>query len=251
MKIVAFSDIHGNLKSFEMAMRYIKKMRGVSAILIAGDIADFTTENLQKAYDDITKMFCLLEKLNIKYYFVLGNWDIFFVMNLEKARKRSIKAEELYRGILKKIKAKNGTLLLKDQVFKLDEKINITANKSLARDDTILLIHADRDTFSNSLLHVEGHWGLFGQVNLDKHYLNLGFLHGGKEELTGCIWEINIEGKKVRSVIWHDIGGNLKEYICPEHKNEGLFVIPSTWKKCPVCYRPERARFSKEQGKPQ
>ena len=249
-KIVAFSDVHGNTKSFEEGVNYIKKMKDVSAIMIAGDLADYTNDNPEAAFNDLVKMFQSLEKLKIEYYFVLGNWDMFFILGLEKTKGEQLDPEEIFQGILKKAKAIRGTLILRNKVYKLNEKINITSDRKLVNRNTIYLVHADKNIISDAFLHVEGHWGLFGQINLDKHYLNLGFLHGGKEELTGCIWEINIEGDKVRNVIWHNIGRNLKEITCSEHKKEGLFVIPSSWKKCPVCYRPERARFSKEQGRP-
>jgi hypothetical protein len=38
-----------------------------------------------------------------------------------------------------------------------------------------------------------------------------------------------------------NLGGKLKDFSCPDHREEGIFYIPFYWKKCPICYDPREA----------
>lgn len=253
IRIVAFSDIHGNLDAFKETVKFIKeRLKDADYILIAGDIVDWPgPEKAEEAFKNLVEIFRLLEELNIKYFFVLGNWDVFFVMDLMEARNLKLQAskeeatELIFREILRQIGSKNGTLLDKSKVYMLSENVKLTSNPDLIDSKTIFLTHAHEVVRSDALLHVEGHWGLYAQLNRPKNYLNLGFIHGGREGIIGCLWEIIIKDARIVEIKWHNLGCALKELYCPVHKEEGLFIIPSNWKKCPVCYRPGRARFVK------
>lgn len=243
MRVVAFSDIHGDLESFKKAINFIRGLDNITYILIAGDISDWRgPEHADEVYKNLVKMFQLLEKLNIKYFFVLGNWDTFFTMDFIESTKMKLNPVLLFQTILKEAKAKKGVLLRGSYVYELNQYVKLTTDPKLVNKKTIFLTHAYPKPITNVLMHIEGHWGLYAQLN--GNYLNLGFLHGGREKLTGLVWTIELEKDKVTKIQWYDLGGMLKEYVCPFHRNEGLFIIPSNWKKCPVCYKPERARFS-------
>jgi len=43
----------------------------------------------------------------------------------------------------------------------------------------------------------------------------------------------------------YELLGNLKEIVCPYHAEEGAFIVPKFWKRCPVCYDQENSKFSK------
>ncbi|MEM0328546.1 MAG: metallophosphoesterase [Zestosphaera sp.] len=260
IKIVAFSDIHGNVDAFKETVNFIRTLKGVDYILIAGDIADWPgPEEAERAFRDLVKMFRLLEELNIKYFFVLGNWDIFFVEDLLNARNLNLhrisieeelkEADSIFREILRQADSKNGVLLDKSAVHMLNKDIKLTSNPALVDSKTIFLIHAYKTVRSDALLHIEGHWGLYAQLNKSKNYLNLGFIYGGGyrgyKGLKGCLWEIIIKDVKVAEIKWHNLGGALREFYCPIHKEEGLFIIPSHWKECPICHNPQRARFTR------
>jgi len=243
IKIAVFSDVHGNLQSFRKAIEFIEKLNDLDYIFIAGDIADDPSpENVDDAYENLLIMFKLIERLDRKYFFVLGNWDCFFKEKFVESRKIKIDTPSLFRKILKEVKARNGVLLERNHVYQLDFYVKITTDPKLVNQKTIFLKHAHPLPMSNALLHIEGHWGLYAQ--LKGNYINLGFLHGGKEELTGIVWTIELERDKIMKIKWHDLGGKMREYICPFHKEEGLYIIPYNWRKCPVCYKKERARFS-------
>ena len=87
------------------------------------------------------------------------------------------------------------------------------------------------------LLHLEGHVH-YGQFR--NHYLNLGFLyrddlHGGRP-LVGCIWVIDVYPGPRVEYRYVDLEGNLKEVRCPVHSEEGTFLVPRYWRRCPLCY---------------
>jgi len=245
MRIVAFSDVHGNLQSFRKAIGFIDKLDNFDYVFIAGDIADNPCpERVDEAYENLLKMFKLMDGLGKPYFFILGNWECFFKEAFNKSRKTKIDTRSLFRKILKEEKAKNGVLLDKNRIYQLDPYVKITTDPRLVNQKTIFLIHAYPSPMLNALLHIEGHWGLYAQ--LKENYINLGFLHGGREELTGIVWTIELEKDEIMKIQWHDLGGKMREYTCPYHREEGLFVIPYNWRKCPVCYKPERARFSQD-----
>jgi hypothetical protein len=64
----------------------------------------------------------------------------------------------------------------------------------------------------------------------------------GTESLLGGIWEIDITNDKI-IIEFLDFGNNLRELICPYHREEGMFYIPKYWRKCPVCYDIKNAKF--------
>jgi len=106
MRFVAFSDVHGNLESFKRAIDFIKELNDFSFILIAGDIADWPSpENVDESYENLLTMFELLERLDKRYFFVLGNWDYFFKEAFEKSRKKKIDLTSLFRMIFKRGKS--------------------------------------------------------------------------------------------------------------------------------------------------
>jgi len=58
--------------------------------------------------------------------------------------------------------------------------------------------------------------------------------------MIGCYWKLTLRGL-TSSAKFFNLGGELKDYLCPNHPQEGVFYIPHYWKKCPICYNPEEA----------
>jgi len=58
--------------------------------------------------------------------------------------------------------------------------------------------------------------------------------------MIGCYWKLALRGPTF-SAKFFNLGGELKDYVCPNHPQEGVFYIPQYWKKCPICYNPDEA----------
>lgn len=133
-----------------------------------------------------------------------------------------------------------GKLLKEQEKVKLGDYW-LTSSEENLPENAILLKHNYRKLTPKALIQLDGHLH-FGQRVLN--YLNLGFLYRDAAHaalpLVGCYWELNLKESKV-DITFKNLGGRLKEYICPRHPQEGTFYIPMYWKKCPICYEPEEA----------
>ncbi len=254
MRVLAFSDLHGNIDVLKM---FAKRIEGGSFdyLLIAGDLtnADLIGD-LEIVLKQMSEIFQVIESLEIPYYFV---WGIPFresiianLLMLEKEAGNGSRLKVYSRKGFKyllRIKGemeslisslKYGKWLRQDMVEKLG-KYKITSNPALVDGKTVLLTHYYRK-LTNALIQIEGHVHYGQRLG---NYLNLGFLYRddshGADPLIGCYWVLKFEKTGV-DVDWVDMGGNLKEYRCPRHPEEGVFYIPVNWRKCPVCYNPGR-----------
>jgi 3',5'-cyclic AMP phosphodiesterase CpdA len=245
MKIIAFSDIHGSVEAIEKAMEYIKNRENIELIIIAGDFASINYDNSENDavfYEEqkIRKIFNLIENVNLKYYFVWGNRDSFFFMDLPP---HNMSPKNVGIKFLESLNLKNGTCIYKFKWLPFLEKYRITANPRFVDDRTIYVTHWQKDVQTNALLHLEGHVH-YGQ--LKDNYVNLCFLFRdslhGAESLLGGIWEIDITDENL-NIEFIDLGNNVREMICPNHREEGIFYIPKYWRNCPVCYDITNAKF--------
>lgn len=129
---------------------------------------------------------------------------------------------------------------LREEPIKLGEYWLTSSPKRLPK-NAIFLQHHYRKIMPKALIQLDGHLH-FGQHVLN--YLNLGFLYRDAAHraspMVGCYWKLNFEGTNVE-VNFRNLGGKLKEFICPNHPQEGKFYIPNYWKKCPICYEPTEA----------
>ncbi|MBN2095304.1 MAG: metallophosphoesterase family protein [Candidatus Aenigmarchaeota archaeon] len=212
MKILAFSDIHGEVGAVKVLTKLVKNNK-YDAIIFAGDFSSF--HEVQEVYEKTMKE---LSKLKAPCYYVFGNRDRSF--------------DPFGIGIYVEPEPKYPNLVSDDKI-EIGEGICITANPNLVDERTIFLAHRAERFVKEALLHIEGHVHA-GIVY--KNYINLGFLyrddfHDEKPGL-GCYWEITIESGKIE--IEFTGLGLLKPISCPVHKKAKLF-IPEEWTVCPLC----------------
>ncbi|MFX0210138.1 MAG: metallophosphoesterase [Candidatus Hodarchaeota archaeon] len=245
MKVMAFSDIHGSVEAIEEAVGYIKDREDIESIIIAGDFASINYDSRKNDavfYEEekIRKIFHLIEKIGVKYYFVWGNRDSFFFMDLPP---HYMSPKNTGIKFLESLNLKNGKCLHQYKWLPISEKFRITTDPKFVDDRTIYVTHWQKGIQTNALLHLEGHVH-YGQVK--DNYVNLCFLFRdslhGAESLLGGIWEIDVNYENL-NIEFIDLGNNVREIICPNHREEGVFYIPKYWRKCPVCYDITNAKF--------
>lgn len=213
MKILAVSDTHGNVESAKALVRAVKGKK-YDAVVFAGDFTSF--QNVQELYEQIMDA---LGEIGAPVYYVFGNRDRSF--------------DDFGLGIWAEPEATRQTLL-DMQKEELGEGVFITANPLLVNENTIFVSHRADRLMEDALLHIEGHIHYAMQY---RNYINLGFLfrddfHGDKEGL-GCYWEITIDGGKVKSIQWHNLG-LMKQMECRVH-GDFMFVVPEEFEICPLC----------------
>ena len=212
MKILAFSDIHGEVGAVKAL---VKKLRGkkYDAIIFCGDFASFS--DAQEVYEKVMKE---IKKIGAPCYYVFGNRDRSF--------------DPFGIGICAEPEATFPTHL-SDQRVEIGEGIFITANPALIDEKTIFISHLTSTHQKEALLHIEGHVH-YGIVY--KNYINLGFLYRDDfhDEPTGlgCFWDITIKGDKVE-VEWNRLD-IMKPIECKVHK-DFIFFVPTEWMVCPFC----------------
>lgn len=84
MKIFVTSDIHGRIDVFHKIVNFLKEKEDIESLIICGDITGYQETRIIKEYakgqyEEYKKMKCLLEYINKKLLFVLGNNDMFEV----------------------------------------------------------------------------------------------------------------------------------------------------------------------------
>ena len=212
MKILAFSDVHGEVRAVRELARIVKG-RKYDAVIFAGDFASFY--DVQVAYERIMRE---IVKIGAPCFYVFGNRDRMF--------------DPFGIGISVEPEATFPTLLT-DQKVEIGEGISITANPDLIDEKTIFLAHLTNTHRKNALLHIEGHVH-YGIVY--KNYVNLGFLYRddfhAEKPGPGCYWEITIGNGEIK-IEWTNIG-LMKPIECKAHKDFRFFV-PEEWNMCPFC----------------
>ena len=272
MRILAFSDLHGNVEALKRMFKSVEE-EAFDHILIAGDLTNMDVGEPEVVVKQAKEIFDILEGFELPYYFVWGmpfrESRLFFThrafknveeWTVERKGERvrilskpgthgriSVKIDEMsaerYEAaveILEMISAlKFGKLLNEVERVSFGD-FTLTSNPNLVDEKTVLMIHCYRKP-TKALLQLEGHVH-YGQ--LCRNYLNLGFV-SRSDGLLGCCWLIDLSKGKP-SIEWVNFGGRMKEMVCPIHRDEGVFYVPDFWKKCPVCRDPNNAIFSRE-----
>jgi predicted phosphodiesterase len=217
-KLLALSDIHGNVNAVETLVRRVSG-NNYDGMIVAGDFTNGLIEgDLLAAQADFEKICDIMRRLDVPLYYVLGNRDYILSQQglqhvepsvptyLDRTSRTRIRLRESY----------------------------LTANPNLVNRKTIYVTHFDRQLRKEALLQIAGHvhWGV-----RYRNYLNACFLyrdteHGAKPT-NGCYFELETKGKQV-NVKWHDLGGT-KKISCAKHPFATYFV-PSDWSRCPLCY---------------
>ena len=273
MRILAFSDLHGNTEVLESLIQHVKN-ESFDFLLIAGDLTNADLIKPEETVRQAKEIFRLLEDLKIPYYFIWGlpNREFRIVASLKFVRMKKTGVRVVEKGDYAELveESKRVRMRIPKSRVSMGENLEallsslvhgrclndvkmadigsykLTCDPKLADRNTILLTHCYRKP-SNALIHLDGHVH-YGQKH--ENYLNLGFLHRGEAHgatsLTGCYWTLELQGREV-SIRWIDSGNELKEYTCPVHPEEGTFYVPHYWKRCPVCYNPQQAIFGSPQ----
>jgi len=272
LKLLAFSDSHGDVEALKKMFKSVED-ESFDYILIAGDLTGIDVEEPEVAVKQAREIFDILEGFELPYYFVWGmrfrESCLFFAHRAsKKAEEWTVERKDEQVRIMSepgtrgRISVKFGCEMSVEKYEAAVEILEIvsalrfgrlvdgfdrvnlgdltlTSNPDLVDEKTILMIHRYRKP-TEALLQLEGH---VHHGQLCRNYLNLGFV-SRDDGLLGCCWLIDLsEGRP--SIKWVNFGGRMKEMTCPTHQDEGVFYVPDYWKKCPVCYDPKNAIFSK------
>lgn len=221
MKILAFSDIHGNSDALRKLISEVSDIE-FDIIIFGGDFTNAWFDGPEEGKKQMKEVASLLQSLNKPFYYVYGNRDIYVECPIGK----NIGERDWIIG--------NYTLT--NNINELDRS-------------KILVTHALhrklKDKQASVLLYLYGHDHI-GRVY--KNYIDLGFLyrgtkaHGAAQSLYGCYWLINIENDKFYP---ENHSWQLKESKCPIHKNQGIFYLPFYWTKdCSLCYDEKKNRLN-------
>ena len=221
MKILAFSDIHGNVDAVKKLVTETES-KEYDLIIFGGDFTNSWFDGPEIGQQQMEEVIAVIETLDRPFYFVLGNRDIFFECNYG------------YN--------------IGDNDQKIGEYI-LTNNSTNLNKQKILVTHILEENFmnhqANSLLYLYGHDHI-GRIY--KNYIDLGFLyrgtkaHGAREAGYGCYWFIEINNGKVtvENNCW-----DLRESTCDKHPNQGIFYIPYYYRRnCMLCYDEKRNRLN-------
>jgi len=239
MRILAFSDLHGNAPTLEMLRKNIED-KSFDYMLVAGDLTNADLISPFSRVYQVKEIFSIMESFEIPYYFVWGvpfrEGSLAITLQIPE-----ITGDASTREIKRFLSSlKFGKHLRRDRPVMLGEYL-LTSDPKNISDNTIFLNHHYREIIPQALIQIDGH------IHYGQHvcnYLNLGFLYRDvahrAQPMVGCYWELTLENQKV-SVNFVNLGGQLKEYNCSVHSKEGTFYIPYYWKKCPVCFDSENA----------
>lgn len=225
MRILAFSDIHGNVEAVQKLISEVKG-QDFEIIVFGGDFTNAIFDGPIKGKHQMQEIAALLQSLERPFYYVYGNRDIFPTQK----RKYGIKWYCIQERdwII-------GDYTLTNKIKDLNRsKILVTHSLHLE------LMYRQ----ANALLYLYGHDHI-GRTY--KNYLDLGLLYRGKEAhgaaraILGCYWFIDLENNEVQI---ENHSWQLKKSICPIHKNQGVFYIPYYWRDpCPLCYDEEKHKL--------
>jgi hypothetical protein len=236
----------------------LRKERGnVEAFIFAGDIASLTSKpssikELENEGRLIRKLLLEVEKLNVPFYFVLGNRDEILLELLKKS------GSHLFDELLEIIQMSYFLRFVGNKKFKVNENVFITGDIHHTNKQTILLTHEPplvelvaRDVVKREIedfeqiqeikkhvfLYFVGHTH-YGHIW--ENYFNLGFVHRddlhGSKDLWGFYWLFEIENRILRTFEIKFIEKNtrIRRFTCEKHKQYGEWIIH--WRKCPICY---------------
>lgn len=218
MRILAFSDIHGNVKAVRRLVSEISDVE-FDFIIFGGDFTNAWFDGLEKGKQQMNEIVPLIRSLGKPFYYVYGNRD-------HAPTEGSVECP-----IGKNIGERNwamGDYTLTNKIEGLD------ASEILV---THAIHHKLKGKQAEALLYLYGHDHI-GRIY--KNYIDLGFLyrgskaHGATRSLFGCYWFINLKNDDFYP---ENHSWQLKKSNCPVHKSQGTFFIPYYWRKnCPLCY---------------
>lgn len=274
MQVLAFSDLHGNASALKLLRDNIKG-ESYDCILVAGDLTNADFVKPDERVRQVKEIFSIMESFRIPYYYV---WGIPFRegnlaaalqlieklgdYELEEAEDRIILRKKI-SGHVKIIKIPKTAWQIYREIehflsslgfgkhLKDEEPIKIgeywlTSSPERIPKGAIFLRHNYREIIPKAVIQIDGHIH-YGQHVLN--YLNLGFLFRdafhGASTMIGCYWKLILKGSIV-SINFVNLGGELKDFRCPNHPEEGTFYIPRYWKKCPICFEPGEAMVGRE-----
>ena len=276
MRILAFSDLHGDATTLKLLRDAIKD-ENYDYILVAGDLTNADLISPAERVQQMKEIFSIMESFKIPYYYVWGipfrEGTLASVMDLiEKPDSYEVKEQEetlvferkvgnlrltiskVNMQLLKKIEhfmssLRYGKHLSGKEPVKLG-RYWLTSSPTKMPKNAIFLRHSYRRIIPEALIQLDGHLH-FGQQVFN--YLNLGFLYRdaahGAPPMIGCYWKLTLKDFTV-SVDFMNLGNRLKGFRCPYHPEEGTFYIPHYWKKCPICYEPSEALIKRKPSLP-
>ncbi len=245
-RLLLLGDIHGGI---DAVRKVVAEVRGLDlvAVLCVGDFASTAGGDVVAELETIAKVFESLASLGVVVVYTWGNRDLMLFERIvrlgdECARKRAREIVEFILSLDNVYESPSSNRLCLQ-----DLGLCITSSPSLADRDTILLVHYVNYVHDRALLHVEGHVH-YGQLR--DRYINAGFvyrddLHGARA-MEGMYMLIELEGRKLENVEVRFLTEDLRFLQCPLHIEEGTFIVPKWWRRCPVCYDIARAKFTKQ-----
>jgi len=112
-----------------------------------------------------------LDSLEVPFYFVWGNRDIFLFMDIIAEKGIHVKVKDFANDFVSSLNLKN-VYHVSDRVKVFcDPELYVSSNKGLVDRRTIFVTHFVRGVVSDALLHLEGHVH-YGQAK--GNYVNLG-----------------------------------------------------------------------------
>jgi len=239
-------DIHGGVESIKKVITEVRRVDLV-AVLCTGDFASVSATDTVHDLELVAKVFEYLASLGVDVVYTWGNRDLLLFERIVKLG--SVEHRKRVRELLEYMLSLSNVYEApsRDRLYLKSLGLYITSNPQLIDSKTILLTHYVNYAYENAFLHIEGHVH-YGQIR--GRYINAGFvyrddMHGAKP-MEGMYMIIDIEGTEIRNLEVKLLSNDLKFYTCPHHPDEGLFIIPKWWKKCPVCYDISRAKFTKQ-----
>ena len=238
-------DIHGGIESVRRIVAEVRKT-DLATVLCTGDFAKATTDTIHDL-ELVAKVFEYLASLGVDVVYTWGNRDLLLfekiiMLSSAELRKRARELIEYILSLGNVYEVPNRNRLCLESLG-----LCITSNPQLIDSRTILLTHYTNYVYEDAFLHIEGHVH-YGQIR--GKYVNAGFVYRdevhGAEPMEGMYIVIDIENARVRDLEIKLLSSDLKLYTCPLHPEEGLFIIPRWWKRCPVCYDVSRAKFTKQ-----
>jgi predicted phosphodiesterase len=203
VRLLCFSDIHGNADAVRSMVKDVQRKRVVyDAAIFAGDFTNLIFDHditlPQKSYDETVE---LVSGICDHFYYIFGNRDRpqdYFRLNakgtlIDRENKYRI-SEDLWITTTPRLIDGN-TIYVEHNPF----MPNSYGNKAIARNDSYLV-------YKKARLHIAGHThkGLF-----TRNYLNTGFLYEdgahGAEPIMGGYCDVNITGQDI-SVQYNSIG---------------------------------------------
>ena len=246
MYLAILGDIHGGLDTLRKAISYLANI-DLDLILCTGDYIESFSADVSQSLEILFKIFDYLNSLDRVIAYTWGDADLVLFNTITHSSNVELNHHNLNRILNYILNMRKTFEAPRKNRLCLENRLCITSNPNYVNSKTILLIHYMHTVARNPLLHIEGHTH-YAQIK--DNYINAGFIYckdsnSGKvlNELV-IIVELDEMNYIVKNVAYRFLDIVLKEYTCFLHREEGVFIIPKWWKRCPVCMNPLYAKFS-------